>query len=73
VKDAVAKLPSAIVEQARQRVRDADTAGAAELHILYLNSTPNEDTPERREAERFLLEEFNIRKDAFWVGAMSRN
>jgi len=62
VKDAVAKLPIAIIEEARRRVRDADTGGAAELYILYLNSTPNEDTLERREAAQFLLEEFNIRQ-----------
>lgn len=61
VKEKVEGLPSKILEQARQRVKDGDLDGAAEAYILYLNSTPEVDTKDREEAKHFLLEEFNIK------------
>jgi hypothetical protein len=61
VKDSVAKLPEKILEQARKRVEEGDSDGAAEAYILYLNSTHLTRTPERQEAEKFLLDKFNIR------------
>jgi hypothetical protein len=64
VKDAVAKLPPMILEQAHKRIQDGDDAGAAESYILFLNSTPEADTPQRREAEHFLQDKFNFRRNA---------
>ena len=34
--------------------------GSAEAYILYLNSTPEANTPERDEAKKFLHEQFNM-------------
>ena len=40
---------------------DGDNDGAAELYILYLNSTPVADTAERSKARKFLADQFNFR------------
>ncbi len=61
VKDAVAKLPPVILEQAHKKIQDGDDAGAAESYILYLNSTPEADTTQRREAQQFLQDKFNFK------------
>ena len=45
---------------ARQRFGDGDADGSAEAYILYLNSTPEANTPERDEAKKFLHEQFNM-------------
>jgi hypothetical protein len=58
----VAKLPSIIYEQARKRTTDGDLDGAAESYILYLNSIPDTQTPERQDAENFLKEQYNIQR-----------
>ena len=60
VKEKVESLPSKILAQARKRLIDGDTDGTAEAYILYLNSTPSAQTPEREEAKKFLREQFNM-------------
>ena len=60
VKDKVQTLPSKILAQARKRLMDGDTDGSAEEYILYLNSTPDAQTPERDEAKKFLHDQFNM-------------
>jgi hypothetical protein len=60
VKEKVESLPSKILAQARKRLMDGDADGTAEAYILYLNSTPSAQTPEREEAKKFLREQFNI-------------
>jgi hypothetical protein len=62
VKEAAAKLPQQIFERARKQAEDGDLDGAAEAYILYLNSTPSAQSPERQQAERFLLDQYNIRR-----------
>jgi hypothetical protein len=59
--ETVAGLPALILQFADRKAADSDNDGAAEQYILYLNSTPNVDTPERRKAQKFLLENFNFR------------
>jgi hypothetical protein len=60
VREKVESLPSKILAQARKRLMDGDTDGTAEAYILYLNSTPSAQTPEREEAKKFLREQFNM-------------
>jgi len=60
VKEKVQTLPSKILAQARKRFVDGDTDGSAEQYILYLNSTPDKQTPERDEAKKFLHDQFNM-------------
>jgi hypothetical protein len=60
VKAQVESLPGKILAQARKRLMDGDTDGTAESYILYLNSTPDGQTPERLEAKKFLRDQFNI-------------
>jgi hypothetical protein len=64
VKEKVQTLPSKILAQARKHVMDGDTDGSAEEYILYLNSTPDTQTPERDEARKFLHDQFNM----VWLG-----
>ena len=65
VKEKVESLPSKILSQARKRLTDGDTDGSAEEYILYLNSTPDSQTPERDEAKKFLHDQFNM----VWPGS----
>ena len=65
VKEKVESLPSKILAQARKRFMDGDTDGSGEAYILYLNSTPEKQTPERDEAKKFLHEQFNM----VWPGS----
>ena len=60
VKEKVESLPAKILAQARKRLMDGDTDGTAESYVLYLNSTPIAQTPEREEAKKFLRDQFNI-------------
>jgi tetratricopeptide (TPR) repeat protein len=60
VKEKVQTLPGKILAQARKRFVDGDTDGSAEEYILYLNSTPDAQTPERDEAKKFLHDQFNM-------------
>ncbi len=57
----VAGLPAIVIARADRRAQEADNDGAAELYILYLNSTPVADTPERQRARKFLADTFNFR------------
>jgi tetratricopeptide (TPR) repeat protein len=65
VKEKVESLPSKILAQARKHFTDGDTDGSAEAYILYLNSTPDVQTPERDEAKKFLHDQFNM----VWPGS----
>jgi hypothetical protein len=59
-KEKVADLPGIVLSSADRKAADGDNDGAAELYILYLNSTPVEDTPERIRVKRFLADQFNF-------------
>jgi hypothetical protein len=58
---AVQDLPNQVLARARAFASANDTDSAAEMYVLYLNSTPPVQTTERLEASRFLSEKFNIR------------
>ena len=60
VRDSVAGLPAKVYAQAQKQAQEGDMDGAAESYILYLNSTPAADTPERQAAQKFLVDQFNI-------------
>jgi hypothetical protein len=57
----VAALPSIVLDRADRKAADGDNDGAAELYILYLDSTPVADTAERLRARKFLADQFNFR------------
>jgi hypothetical protein len=57
----VAGLPGLVLSKADRKAADGDNDGAAELYILYLNSTPVADTPERLRARKFLADQYNFR------------
>ena len=61
-KDRVAALPGIVLSRADRKAADGDNDGAAELYILYLNSTSVADTAERLRARRFLADQFNFRE-----------
>jgi hypothetical protein len=67
VKEKVESLPSKILAQARKHFMDGDTDGSAEAYILYLNSTPDVQSPERDEAKKFLHDQFNM----VWPGSVA--
>jgi hypothetical protein len=56
----VAILPGLILQAADHKASEGDNDGAAEQYMLYLNSTESQITPERRRAQKFLLENFNF-------------
>ncbi len=60
-KATVAELPGVVLARADRRAADSDNDGAAELYILYLNSTPVSDTPDRLRVRKFLSDQFNFR------------
>ncbi len=60
-KEQVAALPVIVLARADRKAGDGDNDGAAELYILYLDSTPVADTPERLRARKFLADQFNFR------------
>jgi hypothetical protein len=62
VVDKVRGLPQKILALARKHVQEGDLDGASERYILFLNSTPAGQTPERAEAQKFLQEQFHIRQ-----------
>ena len=66
----VKQLPAKILLQARSKSASNDLDGAANLYILYLNSTPPRQTPERKEAAAFLNEAFNIRHAMFMTASI---
>ena len=56
----VADVPAKMLAAARDKVKTGDEEAAAAKYIIYLNSTPEAETPERTEAMNFLREQFNI-------------
>jgi hypothetical protein len=60
VSEKAAHLPEKILQQARQRSQQQDIDGAAAEYIVFLNSTPDNASPERAEAASFLREHFNL-------------
>lgn len=57
----VAELPGIVLGIADRRTAEGDNDGAAELYILYLNSTAPANTPERTKAKTFLATQFNFK------------
>jgi archaellum component FlaC len=53
-------LPGKVLADARERARSGDKEAAAAKYVIYLNSTPEKEMPERSEAINFLRDEFNI-------------
>jgi hypothetical protein len=60
-REKVADLPGIVLARGDRKAADGDNDGAAELYILYLDSTPVADTPERLRARKFLADQFNFR------------
>ena len=60
-KEELSELPGIVFKTADRKAIDGDSDGAAELYILYLNCTPVADTPERRKAQKYLLDQFNFK------------
>jgi hypothetical protein len=60
-KEKVSSLPAHVLQTADRKAGEADNDGAAELYMLYLNSTPSLPTPERKRALKFLLDNYNFR------------
>ena len=57
----IISLPALILERADRKASEADYDGAAELYMLYLNTPESQDTPERKRAQKFLLDHYNFR------------
>jgi len=64
-RDTVQGLPAILLQHADQKAAGNDFDGAAELYLLYLSTTPNADTPERKKAKEFLMKQFNFGDLAF--------
>ncbi len=60
-REKVISLPPLILQTADRKVTESDNDGAAELYMLYLNSTSPEPTPERKKAQKFLLDTYNFK------------
>ncbi|HET6218788.1 MAG TPA: hypothetical protein VFE27_17330 [Acidobacteriaceae bacterium] len=60
-KEKIIGLPPLILQTADRKASEADNDGAAELYMLYLNSTASQATPERKRAQKFLLDNYNFR------------
>jgi hypothetical protein len=60
-KEKVASLPGLILLSADRKASEGDNDGAAELYMLYLDSTESQPTPERRRAQKFLLDNYSFR------------
>ncbi len=60
-KENISKLPALILQTADHKAAAMDNDGAAELYMLYLDSTESHETPERRRAQKFLLDNYNLR------------
>lgn len=59
-REAITGLPALVLKAADNDAAEGDNDGAAEQYILYLNSTEGAETPERKRAQKFLLETFNF-------------
>jgi len=60
ISDQASHLPEKILQQARQRKQQQDINGAAAGYIVFLNSTPDNGSPDRAEASSFLHDHFNL-------------
>jgi hypothetical protein len=60
VREKAAELPAAILQAAKTLAQQGDADGAAELYVLYLNTTPQGASPGRDEAVKFLRDQFNL-------------
>jgi hypothetical protein len=60
-KECVAGLPKLILQSADQKASAADMDGAAELYMLYLDSTERQATPDWKRAQKFLFDNYNFR------------
>jgi hypothetical protein len=60
VQEKAVALPAGVLQQARALAQRGDMDSAAEQYVLYLNSTPDNGTPEREEAAGFLHDRFNL-------------
>jgi hypothetical protein len=59
-KEAIAGLPALVLKAADNDAAAGDDEGAAEQYMLYLNSTAGVETPERKKAQKFLQETYNV-------------
>ncbi len=57
----VTSMPPLILQTADRKAAEADNDGAAELYMLYLNSTAGQATSERKRAQKFLSDNYNFR------------
>jgi len=60
VRERAADLLAAVLQAAKTQAQQGDTDGAAELYVLYLNATPQGESPGRDEAVKFLRDQFNL-------------
>jgi hypothetical protein len=60
-RECVAGLPKLILQSADQKASAADLDGAAELYMLYLDSTERQATPDWKRAQKFLFDNYNFR------------
>jgi hypothetical protein len=60
ISEKASHLPEKVLQQARQRSQQQDIDGAAAQYIVFLNSTPDNGSPERTEAASFLRDHFNL-------------
>jgi hypothetical protein len=56
----VRELPAKIFDEAKSNVQQQNLDDAGEAYMRYLWVTPNEKTPERAEAEKFVQDQFNF-------------
>ncbi|MGZ4858509.1 MAG: hypothetical protein ACXV8M_03050 [Candidatus Angelobacter sp.] len=60
ISEKAAHMPEKLLQQARQRSQQQDIDGAAAEYIVFLNSTPDNGSPERAEAAVFLRDHYNL-------------
>jgi len=60
VSEQASHLPERVLQHARQRSQQQDIDGAASEYIVFLNSTPDNGSPDRVEAAGFLRDHFNL-------------
>jgi hypothetical protein len=60
VREKASELPATVLQEARTHAQHGDLDGAAELYLMYLNSTPETSSPERDEAAKFLHDRFHL-------------
>lgn len=60
VREKAPEMPMAVLQAARSLAQQGDAEAAAELYVLYLNSSPQNASAERIEAAKFLHDQFNL-------------